>query len=454
MVDDDDEPPIRSGLSPEFFDRVDPEDAPSERQSFWNWSAHVPEPKAGPLDFEAFPFQRELYSENEDARDSVIMKSTQVGISAWGLRWSLYHVDTGRMTALYIFPTQRDVWDFSTARIDPVIEGSAHLRSRQQMVKKSPDNKGMKRIGDGYIYFRGSESKRGLDSVDADIILFDEYDTLVQENIPDAERRVTGPKSVGLIRRVGVPSVPDYGIAALYDKSDQRVWRVKCSACNEWQSVEFENIDLTTAIRVCLKCRKPLDVARGEWVANYPDRDVRGYHVTRLIAPTANMRSIIAASKKRALFEQQVFHNKDLGMPFVTKEGRLSREAIAAAQSIGGEFTTQEGYSGPHLVTMGVDVASVRDLNVRISEHIDDHTKRALWIGTVDSFDELALLMDRYSVNMAAVDHLPDGRLSRAFCERFPGRAYMVSYDSVMNPKDSEVLKVNEEMRHARVRRT
>ena len=421
---------------------------------FMTWALKAPEPKSGMLDFERFPFQKELYNEAYNDQEAVVMKSTQVGVSAFGVRWALYHADIRGMTGLYVFPTARDVWDFSTARINPVIDASPYLRSRQHPA--DPDNKGMKGIGRGLVYFRGSESKRGLDSVDADHIVFDEYDTLVTANIPDAERRVTGSK-YGLIRRVGVPTVPDYGIAGLYGASDQRVWRVKCGACGKWQDIDFEkNVDIERGIRVCagVDCRKPLDVAKGEWVANYPDRDVRGYHITRLIAPTASLTTIIAASKKRAMYEQQVFHNKDLGLPFAPAEGRLSREALAAAQSIGGGYTMQPGYHGENLVTMGVDVASARDLNVRISEHLTDHKKRALWIGTVGSFDHLGLLMERYQVGMAAIDHLPDGRLSRAFAEKFPGRAYLVSYDGTQNPTDSRVLKVDEEMRHARVRRT
>lgn len=420
---------------------------------FFSWALKAPEPKAGILDFDRFPFQKELYSEGVNEREAVIMKSTQVGVSAFGVRWALYHADINGMTGLYVFPTQRDVWDFSTARINPVIAESPYLMGRQHPT--DPDNKGMKGIGRGLVYFRGSESKRGLDSVDADHIVFDEYDTLVQANIPDAERRVTGSLR-GLIRRVGVPSVPDFGIAKLYDDSDRRVWRVKCE-CGEWQEITFtDNVDVATGKRLCRKedCRKELDVAKGEWVATFPDRDVRGYHVTRLIAPMANMGSIIAASKKRAQFEQTVFHNKDLGLPFVQEDGRLSREALAAAQSAGGGYVMEPGYHGHNLVTMGVDVASSRDLNVRISEHVSDYKKRALWIGTVSSFDHLALLMDRYQVKMAAIDHLPDGRLSRSFCEKFPGRAYLVSYDSTPNPTDTRVFKVDEEMRHVRVRRT
>lgn len=223
---------------------------------FFDRALKVPEPKSGMLDFEKFPFQKELYSRAVEDREMVIMKSAQVGVSAWALRWALFQSDIRGRTGLYVFPTARDVHDFSTARVKPVIDRSNYLRARQR--RTDPSNKGLIGIGTGLVYFRGSEARRGLDSVDADYVVFDEYDTLSHQNIPDAERRVTGPLSAGLIRRVGVPTVPHWGIARLYDESDQRRWRVRCGSCSEWQVVSFEdNVDVDTVMVVCAACRKP-----------------------------------------------------------------------------------------------------------------------------------------------------------------------------------------------------
>lgn len=423
------------------------------RLGFMPWALRVPEPKAGILDFETFPMQREMYSEGYDEREAVVCKGTQVGVSAWALRWALYHCDLRGLTCLYVFPTLSDVYDFSDARIKPVIDSSQYLRGR--VLPDDPQNKGLKKIGLGFIYFRGSESKRKLDSVDADLLVLDEYDTLAADNVPDAERRLSGPLSKGLIRRVGVPSIPGWGIARAFDESDQRKWHVKCEADGEYQPITFhENVDQARKIIVCRKCQKPLDVSKGEWVAAYPDRDIRGYHVTRLIAPTANIADIVKASKKRSPGDVQVFHNKDLGEPYAPSEGRLSREALAAAQSIGGGFSQEPGYVGSNLITMGVDVASTRALTVRISEHVEGDRRRGIYIGEVDDFNGLEPLMSRYQVNMVAIDHLPEGRLSRSFAERFPGRVYLVAFATTPTPKNPDVLKIDDEMRFCTVRRT
>lgn len=424
--------------------------------SFFDWSVEfTPEPKAGKLDFERFPFQVDLYKLGETDREAVIMKSTQLGISAYLVRWTLYLADVRGWTVLYVFPKQAQMNDFSDQRVRPVINASEYLRGR--IPKTYTQNKGLKQVGRGFVVYRGSESEEGLLSVDADALALDEYDRLTPAHIPVVEKRITGSLH-GLIRRVGVPSYPEYGIAALYDDTDQRRWFVKCG-CGEWQTPGWEHVDQERMLVVCVKCRKPLDVAAGEWVPTFTDREVMGYHVPRLIVPDVarNARGMLAdivkASKKSKTFEIQEFHNSDLGVPWASEETKISHEAIRASQERGNYSIGpwDEGYQGDGLVTMGVDVASVRALNVRISVH-HDRTKKALWIGEVATFDDLDDLMRLYRVRMACVDHLPEGRLARSFAERHPGLVYLVKFAETS--VGAQVISVDEPMRMVTLRRT
>lgn len=422
----------------------------AERVDFREWAERVPEPKSGTLDWHRFPYQPELYEQGAYDNDLIVKKSTQVGVSAFLVRWTMFHADVRGATALYVFPKAKQLLDFSDARIRPLILGSEYLRGRVPPVHVQ--NKGLKQIGLGFVYYRGSESKDDLDAVDADVLALDEYDTLKQANIPDAERRITGSLD-GLIRRVGVPSIPDFGISALYGDSDRRHWLVKCEGCNEWQPITFdENVDQELVAIVCKDCRKRLDVRQGEWVPEFPDRDVRGYHIPRLIVPNVNLPNIIKASKATEPYKRQVFFNKDLGEDYAPESGRLSPQAIAGAQrDYYIDETGQAGYAGMNLVTMGVDVATTRPLSVRISEHLNNSEKKALFIGEVDSFDDLRRLMERFKVRMCAIDHLPEGRLAMGFAERFAGRVYLVHY--VRSESGMDVLRVDDEQRKAAVRR-
>lgn len=435
-------------------------DAASNRsRDFLDWCMAIPIAKGGRLDFNRFPFQPELYRSfgNPALRDVRGMKGVQLGISELLARLTIFFADTHGYTSLYTFPAKQQLYDFSDTRIKPLIEGSDYLRSR--ILPGFVQNKGLKRFGLGHVYYRGSESRNDLISVDADVLALDEYDDLHPPNIPEAEGRLEG-SLVGLIRRVGVPTDPEYGIAKLYEQSDQRRWHVTCGACGERQPIDFfKNVNQETATLVCRHCAGALDVSKGEWVAEFPDRPDVGYHVHRLIVPGANIARIIAASLKRDPLSVTKFWRNMLGLPYADKAGGLDRAAIAAALSAavsqyGDEILMVDAYTGPNIVTMGVDVASARALNYRISEHIDPlwrpgHRKRALKIGTADSFDEIADLIDRFHVNYACVDHLPEMRLTLGLAERYPGRVYAVNYAS--NMKD--VISLNTEDRTVAVQR-
>lgn len=436
--------------------------AQMRRQTFRQWADLVPEPR-GPLDFTRFAWQAELYDQRAaEDHEQVYMKATQVGVSTQAIRWLLWHADVHQRVCLYTFPTDRELSAFSRQRIRPVIRSSDHLRAR--MTADGVDNVEQKQIGfDGWAYFRGTN--KPIDSVNADVVVFDEYDTSDQANIEASERRVTGPDSAGLIRRVGVPSIPGFGIGGLYDASDQRVWTVKCD-CGEWNPLRgydaFEaNVDQDRMMLVCRKCRVQLDVRAGEWVATYPERPVRGYHVNKMMVPGSSLAILVANSLKTRPDQIEAFHTRDLGEPFAPAEGRLSLEAVRACTRV--ELRVQEALVSYRLVTMGVDVASARDLNVVIEESLTDDYKvgRVVWAGTIagslqERLELLGGLMDRFTVNMAAIDSEPDGMFSEAFARNFPGRVYRVSFftPSAQGRQEPPMWNIRDDEQFASLHRT
>jgi hypothetical protein len=345
------------------------------RMPFGQWSVAIPEPQTGKLDFERFPYQREIYMETGELAEVVCEKGTQVGLTTKMLRWAAWVADQLNGTVMYVMPTQPDVWDLSDQRVKPLIRGSEYLQSR--MAHDDPDNKGLKKIGRGYIYFRGSKEAHGLDSVPAWGLVLDEYDTLAQVNIPVAEERV-GAAPNPMIRRIGVPTLDGIGIDREYQASDMRRWLVKCEACNHWQRIRMENLRWERldpkhyrAWRVCVKCDRELDVRRGQWVPEHPDREVRGYHVPRLIVPNADMGRIARASQT---------------LRMVDDDKTSDPEARSAIRKLG-------------------------------------------------------LLMDTFNVKMCAIDHLPDGRMARALASAYPGRVMLVALSDVLKQPMSEVPK-------------
>lgn len=447
---------------------------------FLEWAKRVPEPKTGALNFGRFPYQLELYQEGVEIPVLDLMKSTQVGASAWLVRWTLYWTDQGD-TTLYIFPADEQLRSFYTSRIAPLLLTPYLAKRVADATVSNVHQREIGRVGDvggGFLNLRGAQTVAGLETIDADEVAMDEYDLIPKEAIPVAERRISSPLSRGLIRRIGWPSVDGYGMAKRFEESDRRRWFVKCPACKTQQFLRFfprtarteeeegdmlpnapsGYVDVATARLLCGKCDKPLSpetVAKGEWVAEFPNRDNRGYHMHRLMVPGARLGALIAASQSTDEWEVQSFFNRDLGEPHSPKEGRLSPQAIAAAQSAGGEYLQgpwDTGATGDGLRTMGIDTASARNLNVRISQHDRDGvTKHALFIGEVEDWNKLGRMMDMYDVRMACVDHLPDGTLARAFAQRFYGRVYVAHF---LPPTSKAAFDFDPQTRLAGVKRT
>ena len=390
----------------------------------------------------------------DDAVEISVKKSAQCGVSGYLISTALWYPAEWEANYLYLFPKKTQMNDFSMARIKPAIQLSPELAKLCDRV----DNVGLKKIGKGYLYCRGSEAVEQIISVDADAIGFDEYDFMTPANMDIAEKRIGGSE-LKIIRRVSTPTYPDFGIDTAYRSGDQREWHIKCDHCGEWQVLDFfKNVEVTMANRenpegrvVCVKCKKPIDrLMPGEWVAAYPDNDHHTYHISKLMSSRSTIAELIKASLKTDSQSIQIFHNYDLGKAFEPKGGRLSREAIAACRREAVQLT--DSYGGSNPVTMGVDVGSV--LHVRISEHLPTGEKKALWIGTremTDGMTELDPLMDAYKVRIAIIDELPETASARAFCDKFEGRAFMCRY---AGETQKERIVVDEDKSLVTVKRT
>lgn len=446
--------------------RENAEEQEAAAQSMMDWSLKVPEPKFGILDFEQFPYQLEWYSDLvASAIEVAWRKSTQVGMSAYAWRWGARRADQFMDTCIYVFPTDRHVTEFGDERIEPSIEDSEYLQSR--IKPGHVKNKHQKRIGGGWMYLRGSTSRAGAQSVAGEALVFDEYDELDQKNLGQMERRLSGARAAGRTprtRRLGVPTLPAWGIDAQYLRSDRREWRVTCPSCQDEQPIEWErNVrwsvsstdqvmspardefedadDVAAAWRICRTCEHSLEpppgekigpIHRGRWVPTRPGRKVIGYHVSRLIVPLTDLVDIVKNSRKTKTHEVEAFWNNDLGLPYVPAEAGLTEDDVRGAMTRGRD--PSQGYRGQWPVVMGIDAAGERDLNVAIYEKPPDGPRMALWLGTVHDFDDLYPLMASYNVTLAVVDSMPERKQARTMARNFPGRVVLVRYDDT-NPE-------------------
>lgn len=361
----------------------------------------------------------------------VIQKSAQVGVTELLVNSALWAADMAyaqRGHVLFLMPTANQMDDFAQSRFDRAIQDSPYLRGRLQPEpprRKGADNKRLKHLGPGYIYLRGSESVRQIASVDADLVILDEYDQMAEGTLDLAQKRLASSR-LGMLRAASTPRYPEAGINALYLQSDQQRYYLPCSTCGQEQPLTWEdNVDLERVLVVCRRCRAAMDVLTpGRWVATAPaNTRIRGYHFSRLYSPWLDLATLIEASSATSVVGVQEFQNSDLGETFSPPGGRITLDILDRNRQSPKPPSASKRVKGQRRCFMGVDVGTV--LNVVIREVVDEEEMRSrlVFAGELKTFAELDALAKQYDVEAGIIDERPETRLARAFCEDHDGFA-------------------------------
>ena len=393
----------------------------SECRDYWAWLSEYYFLDSEPFSLAGRDPLTAIYKDN--SQHMVLMKSAQVGISEYLISFSLYFPLRYNENVFYAMPAKEQIRDFVQGRVDPRIDDSLKL---QQLIQKT-DNTGLKQVGLNFIYFRGSQNTRQIKTVDAGLLILDEFDEMVQQNISLMEKRL-GDSDYKIVKKASTPTYFEFGIHQEYLESDQHEYFLRCSKCGVWQIPDWsKNIspaptrDRSVPVPekvelVCSECGGQLDRTIGEWRAQQPGALKRGYRISKLIFANTDLRALwVDFQTTRNL---QDFYNSNLGLPFAASGGKLDDQILNACR---------QEYKIDRLTncTMGVDVGEV--LNVRVSTK-DSHRKKAVFIGVVKDFEELDQLMKRFDVGCCVIDGLPETRESAKFANRFPGRVYLAYY--------------------------
>lgn len=376
----------------------------------------------GPFRLKGHEYQIDIFREN--AKRQCCIKGAQMGITeVWVLK-TLHGMIHQRYPsgALYLFPTRDDVGDFSKSRFDPLIADNPIIGGEVH----STDSKNIKRIGRGFLYLRGARATKSisdtrksssqLKSIPVDRIVFDERDEMTDEMVTLAEERVSH-SAIQEMMYLGTPTIPDYGIDAQYQGSDQRVWMLPCTHCGTETCLELEfpncielNPRTEEWYRACKKCKKEIYPENGHWVAQYPDRskDMVGWWISQLNSQYIAPGYILDLYNNPPNDNLSEVMNSKLGRAYTPAENRLDPASVWACCT---RDEMQYRSDGP--TCMGVDVGKV--LNVVIAERPNRKSLRVVKVCEVESFNDLHELAKRYNVRCTVIDYKPEIRKVREF---------------------------------------
>jgi hypothetical protein len=375
----------------------------------------------------------------DEAEELVIRKGSQVQISSFSLTRVLHGADQKGQRWIYFLPTDDETDDFVADRVEKTINESEHLSSR---IGKT-DNRGLKHVGPGTVYFRGLWTKRRAKSVPADGLVFDEVDEHKPENVAFGEDRNLASRDPMKIF-LSVPSFTRYGIDARFRESDQRFYRHQCPSCGKYNAIDEEwpnNLlpiatnrqksapDGATHYHGCRWCAAELDLRRGEWVVTQPDKRAHGYHVSRLYSlfyPPSfpNLATYLMYEWAKAQGDTEKLKRFVIafrGFPFDGEGARINDDLLLSMEREGAGFH----YSG-HGTIMGVDQANA--LHVSIYAPIQGRRLQLIYCERAAAWSRVHDLFTRFGCYVGVSDRVPGLHEARGFAAKFKGRVIVQDF--------------------------
>ena len=385
------------------------------------------------------PWLLPIYRDNHERK--VIVKCVQIGISEYIVVYVLADAAAGR-TAIDVLPTYDVRNRFVAQRVDRPLLLVPRYRELLTNVREPVDNRGLKQIGHGAVYFVSADSARSFLEIAGDTLIVDERDSCDAENLELAPDRLEHSAYPVMIR-VGNPTHPSFGISADYDASDMREWQIKCRACNAWQTVDF----FTNVLRVtrddagevidfalidaewhpnagrdircyCAKCgaavdRLEKDTKRATWIAGKPGVDTVGWRISHLMCERKSVAGVYAAWNDawgNATKTARVINNV-LGLSYSPAGAAVTVQMLDACKR--SDITLSQSAAGP--CTMGVDVGKLWD--VRISDSPEPGIRRCRLVGRFAAMEPVLKLMADFNVDCCVIDARPETELARRFQE-------------------------------------
>jgi hypothetical protein len=264
----------------------------------------------------------------------VVRKPSQVGVSTLLNLTEIHAAKYWGINQIHTLPTAHDVQVFVPDKVNQLIRVNPSIR--EGIPEKEVDAVNQKQFGKGFLYFKGTVSKRETFMLTSDRNDYDEVDRSNIREIANYSSRLEGKASLGMERWVSTPTMPGFGVDMVWEGSDQKHWRFKCTRCNTEQHMEWpDNIDMKEGKYICSKCGRELkeeDIRQGRWEARYPNREVKGYWITQMLAPWISPENMIKEYNEceRGINEKtlEYFYNHKMGMPYVSSDSQIPASLI------------------------------------------------------------------------------------------------------------------------------
>lgn len=360
-----------------------------------------------PFSLEGFEFLEEIFGCT--APFAAIQAGSGVGKTEGFLAYALAMADWGKRV-IYCFETSTKTRHLVQERVNPNFRRNPYLVERN---RGDADNVDLKKLGTGYIYFLGMGSDSVALSYHGDVLILDERDAMDGTRVADMKKRLSSSPNP-LIRELGNPTSPGFGINKSFLDGDRRRRYQLCPYCGDDRLLHFDtHVDKAKRAIRCPKCLKPLsqqDRSKGgHWVITNPEGAHPSWHIHRLMAAVCDVEQMCKDAESEDRRTKSAFVRMDLGEPFAEHEGGLTHADILNAD--GGPEWTQIAPGG----FMLCDPGGSFDVQI-FKAPAPKMPFQCVWVGTVKDWDELEALAERSQVAGGIIDWGPEQKAGERFC--------------------------------------
>lgn len=244
--------------------------------------------------------------------DIWVMKSSQVGVTEATVNFLGYCIDHAPAPVMVLMPTldSRDAW--KAQKLNPLLQETPVIRDLLggQRSRDAANSKDMIDFPGGVLFLAGGNSPNSYAQRSVRYLIMDDLDRFPPEVGAEGDPVALAKgrtKAFARAKRlfISTPTVKGESLIERgHAESDQRRYHVPCPHCGHFQPLEWGGAEAAHGIKwastaagldawyVCAHCaapiyehHKPALLAAGRWIATYPERATRGYHISALYAP-------------------------------------------------------------------------------------------------------------------------------------------------------------------------
>jgi len=286
----------------------------------------------------------------------VVKKGRQVEMTTTASAISLYFACSGNhnhIRGLHTFPQIEQARRYSKMAFSPRVAESVNGRIAKLLESDGSVTQKPFRNGNFVVIEGAGETGDRLRNISLDYVLFDEIQDLTRaarENTQEAlSHSKLGRSGFGVELNFGTPKDVSSDFHALWEKSDKRIYYLKCIHCGHFfpmfynYSTAREMTDTNFVEGYLVECRdrdgrgcrQKMDKRRatkgGKWVVHNPEGINRGYHIDQLLIPGITRESI---DEKLRAKTARAFANEVMGDFYAGRETGPSFAEVVEATTM------------------------------------------------------------------------------------------------------------------------